>query len=309
LAILDRAIVRVLPAVPRPVVKVISDRYIAGDDLSDACRVVERLNAAGKMATVDVLGEEIHNAEEAEAIAAEYRDVFETIDRESLDSNVSVKLTGLGLKLGYELCRRNLESVVREAAERGNFVRIDMEDSTTTDDTLRLYRELREAGLDNVGVVLQARLRRSLRDVHALADLKPNVRLCKGIYLEPELIAYQGFDEIREHFVRVLAELLKCGSYVAIATHDDYLLDKSKRLVAEAGLGRDDYEFQMLLGVRPALGDRLVLDGHRLRIYVPYGNQWYAYSLRRLQENPRIAGYIAADTLGRLVPGGNGRPL
>jgi proline dehydrogenase len=309
LAILDRAIVRVLPAVPRPVVKVISDRYIAGDDLSDACRVVERLNAAGKMATIDVLGEEIHNAEEAEAIATEYRDVFETIDRESLDSNVSVKLTGLGLKLGYELCRRNLESVVREAAERGNFVRIDMEDSTTTDDTLRLYRELREAGLDNVGVVLQARLRRSLRDVHALADLQPNVRLCKGIYLEPELIAYQGFEEIREHFVRVLEELLKGGSYVAIATHDDYLLDEGKRLVAEAGLDRDDYEFQMLLGVRPALGDRLVLDGHRLRIYVPYGNQWYAYSLRRLQENPKIAGYIAADTLGRLVPGGNGRPL
>jgi proline dehydrogenase len=309
LAILDRAIVRLLPAVPRPVVKMISDRYIAGDDLEDACRVVERLNAAGKMATVDVLGEEIHNAGEAEAIAAEYRDVFETIDRESLDANVSVKLTGLGLKLGYELCRRNLESVVREAAERGNFVRIDMEDSTTTDDTLRLYRELREAGLDNVGVVLQARLRRSLRDVHALADLKPNVRLCKGIYLEPELIAHQGFEEIREHFVRVLEELLKGGSYVAIATHDDYLLDQGKRLVAEAGLGRGDYEFQMLLGVRPALGDRLVLDGHRLRIYVPYGNQWYAYSLRRLQENPKIAGYIAADTLGRLVPGGNGRAL
>jgi proline dehydrogenase len=309
LAIFDRAIVRVLPAVPRPVVKVISDRYIAGDDLADACRVVERLNAAGKMATVDVLGEEIHNAEEAEAISAEYRDVFETIDREALDANVSVKLTGLGLKLGYDLCRRNLESVVREAGERGNFVRIDMEDSTTTDDTLRLYRELREAGLDNVGIVLQARLRRSLRDVHALADLKPNVRLCKGIYLEPELIAYQGFEEIRDHFVRVLEELLKGGSYVAIATHDDYLLEQGKRLVAEAGLGRDDYEFQMLLGVRPPLGDRLVLDGHRLRIYVPYGNQWYAYSLRRLQENPKIAGYIAADTLGRLVPGGNGRPL
>jgi proline dehydrogenase len=267
------------------------------------------LNAAGKMATVDVLGEEIHNAEEAEAISAEYRDVFETIDREALDANVSVKLTGLGLKLGYDLCRRNLESVVREAGERGNFVRIDMEDSTTTDDTLRLYRELREAGLDNVGIVLQARLRRSLRDVHALADLKPNVRLCKGIYLEPELIAYQGFEEIRDHFVRVLEELLKRGSYVAIATHDDYLLEQGKRLVAEAGLGRDDYEFQMLLGVRPPLGDRLVLDGHRLRIYVPYGNQWYAYSLRRLQENPKIAGYIAADTLGRLVPGGNGRPL
>jgi proline dehydrogenase len=305
-ALLDRAIVRMLPAVPRPIVRMISERYIAGTELADACRVVERLNAAGKLATVDVLGEEIHNADEARAIAAEYRDVFETFERESLDSNVSVKLTGLGLKLGHRLCRENLEAVVREAQDRGNFVRIDMEDSSTTEETLRLYRELREAGYDNVGVVLQARLRRSLRDVRALADLQPNVRLCKGIYLEPELIAYQGFEEIRENFVRLHEALLDGGSYVAIATHDEYLIGEGKRVVAEAGLGTEEYEFQMLLGVRPILGDKLVRDGYRLRIYVPYGRQWYEYSMRRLQENPKIAGYIASDTFGRLV-GGNGR--
>jgi proline dehydrogenase len=308
-ALLDRAIVRMLPAVPRPIVRMISERYIAGTELADACRVVERLNAAGKLATVDVLGEEIHNADEARAIAAEYRDVFETFERESLDSNVSVKLTGLGLNLGHRLCRENLEAVVREAQDRGNFVRIDMEDSSTTEETLRLYRELREAGYDNVGVVLQARLRRSLRDVRALADLQPNVRLCKGIYLEPELIAFQGFEEIRESFVRLHEALLDGGSYVAIATHDEYLIGEGKRVVAEAGLGTDEYEFQMLLGVRPILGDKLVRDGHRLRIYVPYGGQWYEYSMRRLQENPRIAGYIASDTLGRLVSGGNGRAI
>jgi proline dehydrogenase len=305
-ALLDRAIVRMLPAVPRPIVRMISERYIAGTELADACRVVERLNAAGKLATVDVLGEEIHNADEARAIAAEYRDVFETFERESLDSNVSVKLTGLGLKLGHRLCRENLEAVVREAQDRGNFVRIDMEDSSTTEETLRLYRELREAGYDNVGVVLQARLRRSLRDVRALADLQPNVRLCKGIYLEPELIAYQGFEEIRENFVRLHEALLDGGSYVAIATHDEYLIGEDKPVVAEAGLGTEEYEFQMLLGVRPILGDKLVRDGYRLRIYVPYGRQWYEYSMRRLQENPKIAGYIASDTFGRLV-GGNGR--
>ena len=300
MAILDRAIVRVLPAVPRPVVKMISDRYIAGDDLADACRVVERLNAAGKMATVDVLGEEIHNAEEAEAIAAEYRDVFETIDRESLDSNVSVKLTALGLNLAHELCEANLQKVVRHAAESGNFVRIDMEDSSTTTDTLRMYRELREAGLDNVGVVLQAYLRRTIRDIRELAPYRPSVRLCKGIYVESPLIAYQGFEEVQQNFVRSLRELLRVGSYVGIATHDKFLISEGLGLVQEAGLTREQYEFQMLLGVTPHAGNRLVRDGHRLRVYVPFGQEWYHYSLRRLQENPKIAGYIASDTLNRL---------
>jgi proline dehydrogenase len=298
-ALLDRAIVRLLPAVPRPVVRRISRRYIAGERLEDALAVVEQLNAAGKTATVDVLGEEIREAGEARAIAAAYHDVFEAIERRRLDSNVSVKLTGLGLKLGYDLCRGLLEEVVRHAAEHGNFVRIDMEDSSTTDETLRLYRELRGAGLDNVGVVLQARLRRSLDDVRSLADLRPNVRLCKGIYLEPESIAYVEFEEIRASFVRCLEALLETASYVGIATHDEFLVAEGKRLA------RERYEFQMLLGVRPALADALVRDGERLRIYVPFGRQWYAYSLRRLQENPKIAGYIAADTFGRIF-GRNG---
>jgi proline dehydrogenase len=306
-ALLDRAIVRALPAVPKPIVRRISQRYIAGEGIADACRVVEELNAAGKMATIDVLGEEITTPEEARHIAYSYDDVFRVIEERGLDSNVSVKLTGLGLKLGRDVCRRNLERTVRGAAERGNFVRIDMEDSSCTDDTLALYRELREEGLDNVGIVLQAYLRRTLDDIASLADLTPNVRLCKGIYLEPLKIAYQGFEEVRANLVRALEALLGGGSYVGIATHDEWLLDEGARLVREHGRARDEYEFQMLLGVREARADRLVQDGHRLRIYVPYGEQWYAYSLRRLQENPKIAGYIAADTLGRLVPGRNGR--
>src|SRR5918912_2760818 len=206
-----------LPAVPRPLVQRLAERYIAGSTLSDACRVVERLNREGKMATIDVLGEEITQPDEARAIAAAYRDVFETIERQQLDSNVSVKLTALGLKLDYELCRENLESVVREAARRSNFVRIDMEDSSCTDDTLRLYRGLRRTGLDNVGVVLQAYLRRTLDDVAALADLRPSVRLVKGIYVEPFQIAYQGDEEIRENYVEALEALLDNGCYVGIA--------------------------------------------------------------------------------------------
>ena len=305
MAIFDRAIVRLLPAVPRPLVQRLSERYIAGPELKDAREKVRRINAEGKLATIDVLGEEITNEEEAAAIVRSYQDVFADIERCGLDANVSVKLTALGLNLDYDLCRANLAVVVEDAASRGNFVRIDMEDSSTTDDTLRLYRDLREQGRDNVGVVLQAMLRRTAGDTAALADLTPSVRICKGIYIEPPELAYEAFDEVRTSYVRALEALLDAGSYVGIATHDEWLLDEGRRLVAERGLSRDEYEFQMLLGVRPALGDALVREGHRLRIYVPFGRHWYAYSLRRLQENPKIAGYIAADTLGRLI-GRNG---
>jgi proline dehydrogenase len=304
--IFDRAIVRILPAVPRPVVQKLSQRYIAGPELKDARETVRRLNAEGKLATIDVLGEEITNEEEAAAIVRAYQDVSADIERCGLESGVSVKLTGLGLKLGYEICRDNLRTVVDDAATRGNFVRIDMEDSSTTDDTLQLYRELRAVGYDNVGVVLQAMLRRTLGDIEALADLTPSVRLCKGIYVEPYEVAFQGFDEVRTSFVRGLEALLDAGCHVGIATHDEWLLDEGRRLVAERGLTHEQYEFQMLLGVRRELGDELVREGHRLRIYVPFGRHWYAYSLRRLQENPKLAGYIAADTLGRLIGRRNG---
>jgi proline dehydrogenase len=304
--LLDRALVRLLPAVPKPVVRRISERYIAGEDLADAVRVVRVLNDEGKLATIDVLGEEIANADEARTIADAYREALDAFERERLDSNVSVKPTALGLKLGYDVCRANFEEVVAHAAGLGNFVRIDMEDSSTTDDTLRLYRELRAAGHENVGIVLQARLKRTVEDVQALAELKPNVRLCKGIYLERPEIAYRDYEAVRSNFVQALAELWEAGCYVGVATHDDQLLDQAEADSERRGLAREDFEFQMLLGVRPALGDSLVLKGHRLRIYTPFGRDWYEYSLRRLQENPRIAGYIATDTLGRLIPGRNG---
>jgi proline dehydrogenase len=299
LAILDRALVRLLPTVPRTVVRRIADRYIAGEELGDAVETVARLNAEGKTATIDVLGEEVETAEEAREIVRAYHDVFEAVKEHGLDSNVSIKPTGLGLKLGYDRARENLETVVRHAAEVRNFVRIDMEDASTTDDTIRMYRGLREGGLDNVGVVLQARLRRTLDDIAALADLRPNVRICKGIYLEPEEIAFTGFEEIRLNYVRCLEALDAAASFVGVATHDEFLLSEAKRVMD------GPYEFQMLLGVRQSLGDQLVRDGARLRIYVPYGRQWYEYSLRRLQENPRIAGYVATDTVGRIL-GRNG---
>ena len=301
MSLLDSALVRLLPAVPKPVVQLFSSRYIAGATLAEAVECVRELNSGGKMATVDVLGEEITREEETRAIAQAYRDVFAAIDEAALDSNVSVKLTALGLDLSYDLCRENLLDVVRTAAGYGNFVRIDMEDSSTTDDTLRLYRELREDGHENLGVVLQARLRRTLDDVHALADLRPSVRLCKGIYLEPGTIAFTDYEAVRANFVRCLDALLDAGCYVGVATHDEWLIGESLARISRRGLGPLEYELQMLLGVREERRDELVAEGHRLRVYVPFGEHWYGYSLRRLQENPAMAGTIAKATAGRVL--------
>jgi proline dehydrogenase len=296
-ALLDRAIARVLPAVPKPLVRALASPYIAGPTLEDAVGVVRRLNAQGKLATIDVLGEEITRDEEAREIARAYHRVLARVEAEGLDANISVKLTGLGLELGQALCRENLEALVEDARVRGNFVRIDMEDSTTTDATLGLYRDLREAGRDNLGVVLQARLRRTLSDASGL----DNVRICKGIYLEPAEIAYEDAEEIRASFRTTLRTLLDDGAYVAIATHDEELIADALVQVRRRRLAPSAYEFQMLLGVRSERGDELVRDGHRLRVYVPFGTHWYEYSVRRLQENPKIAGYVAADTVRRLA--------
>ena len=302
MALLDRAIVRVLPAVPKPVVRRLSDRYIAGPELDDAIAVVRELNAAGKLATLDVLGEEVATREEAIAIRGEYEHAMGAIEREGLDANVSVKLTALGLEVDPALCEESVRDLVRAAAQNGRFVRIDMEDSSTTEATLDLYRKLRAEGHDNVGIVLQAMLRRTLDDVLDLVALAPNVRVCKGIYVEPADLAYQGDEAIRFAFVEAMAALWEGGAKVAVATHDEWLVAEALRLIEERDLGRERYEFQMLLGVREDLADELARDGHTLRVYVPYGRQWYEYSLRRLQENPKVAGYIARDALRRLKP-------
>jgi proline dehydrogenase len=298
-SLLDRAVVTLLPAVPRRLVRTLSSRYIAGSELEDALGVVAELNAVGKLATVDVLGEEVRDASEAAAIAADYVAALDAFERGGLDANVSIKPTALGLKLDYDLCKRNVETVIAAAEPTNRFVRIDMEDSSTTDDTLRLCSELRAEGHERVGTVLQASLKRTVADAAQLAG--GSVRLCKGIYIEPASLQFQHDDEVRASFVEALETLLDGGCYAAIATHDEWLVQESLRLLRERGLAPDAYEFQLLLGVRPELGDRLVADGHRLRIYVPYGRQWYEYSLRRLQENPKIAGYVAGDLARSLL--------
>ncbi len=299
----DRLLVASLPAVPRVVVRRIADRYIAGEGLNDAVATVRALNRRGAAATVDVLGEFIRIPDEAEATATEYEHALDAIAAEQLDAGVSVKLSALGIEIDRDLVDRTLGRVLTSAERHGVFVRIDMEHSGLTEQTLALYRGLRAAGHDAVGVVIQAYMRRSAADIAGLADLTPNVRLVKGIYLEAEDIAYQHMPEINANYLRLLEQLIDQGSYVGIATHDRALVAGALDLIGRRGLAPDRYEFQMLLGVAGDVGRKLIADGHRLRVYVPYGQAWYAYSVRRLKENPSIAGYVARDVVRTLVPG------
>jgi proline dehydrogenase len=296
--VLNYLISRSLPFVPRPVMRVFSRRYIAGDSLEEAVRVLRELNGGGHMATLDVLGEEVDRRELADAAVKEYQRALRVIHQERLDSSVSIKLTQLGLKLDFDFCLANVRALVLAAREQGNFVRIDMEDSSCTTPTLDLYGRLRREGLANVGVVLQACLRRSLEDARMLPT-GSNVRLCKGIYVEPRSLAYRTRGVVNKNYVRVLEDLIDRGHYVGIATHDEDLVWEAMRLIDSKRLPRERYEFQMLLGVDEELRGLIRKGGHRLRVYVPYGPHWYAYSVRRLKENPSIAGYVVANLLRR----------
>ncbi len=287
----NRLLVTGLPAVPKPLVGRVASRYVAGESLDDAIRVVRKLNEQGAMATLDVLGEEVSERGKATAAVEEYLRVFAAIDREKVDSNISIKLTLLGLKIDEGFCRDNVARIVETAKSFGNFVRIDMEDYTTTDATLRIYREL-HGRYGNVGVVLQAYMRRTLRDIEELPDQGANIRLCKGIYVEPRKIAWKGYETVRHNYVQALDKLISRGVYVGIATHDEFLACAASALVDRHGLKPDQYEFQMLLGVDEELRRILIAAGHRLRVYVPYGPDWYPYSIRRLRENPEVARHV-----------------
>ena len=296
----DRLVSMSLPVVPRSIVGHFSKRYIAGPRMEDAFRVARELSREGAMATIDILGEFITREDEARANTEAYLALLRGIgDTGMQDVNVSVKLTAMGLLLDTGLCLENMRRVVALATERRNFVRIDMEDARCTSATLEIYRRLRQEFPANVGIVLQSRLRRTLADAEELTREKANVRLCKGIYLEPREIAWTDYEIIRRNFTLVLERLIERGAYVGIATHDEMLVWEALRIVNRHGLTRDQYEFQMLLGVDEQLRRILIEGGHRLRVYVPYGEQWYAYSVRRLRENPQIAGYAFKAILKR----------
>lgn len=300
MGIVDKVIAGSVPAVPKPIVRKISSRYIAGENLDGAIETVRELNAENCAGTLDVLGESTKSKGEAMETLKEYKDALDAIAKEDLDTGVSVKLTALGLDLDEEMCRANLEDILLYAAERNRFVRVDMEDSPYTEKTIETVLDF-HGRHKNTGAVVQACLRRSIHDVERLAEAGVSVRLCKGIYDEPRRIAYKNFDVVRENYVWLLEKLFRAGCYVGVATHDEYLVWHTLRLVHDLGLGRDKYEFQMLLGVDEPLRKILVGAGRRMRVYVPYGEEWYEYSTRRLKENPRVATYVARDVVKEMT--------
>lgn len=300
MGILDKAIAGSVKVIPRPVVKRVSSRYIAGEDLESALATIRQLNREDCVATVDVLGETSDDKREAAAKLKDYERVLDALEERGLNSGISVKLTGLGLLFDEELCRANLEEIVAYAAEKKRFVRVDMEDSPHTSATLGMVHDL-YGRYGNVGAVIQAYMRRSIEDVDRLVEGGVSARLCKGIYDEPRKLAYKDFDTVRQNYIFLLDELLKGGCYVGIATHDEFLIWHALRLIHQLEVPDDRYEFQMLLGVDEELRDILVEGGHKVRVYVPFGHEWYEYSTRRLQENPKIARYVAEDVVRSVV--------
>ena len=290
--LVNQLIVFVIQFLPKRLVKRFAMRYIAGEKLDDAIRVMKFLNLKNIMGTLDGLGENVSMKEESLLATQAGEEVLHSINENHLKANLSIKLTQFGLKIDEEFCYSNVRSLLGIARRYNNFVRIDMEDSPTTSATLKLYERLRSEGYENVGVVIQANMRRSEGDIQRLISMKANARLCKGAYMEPEAIAFKSREEIQLNYLKLLKMLFDAKCYVGIATHDDFLVSGTYQYIQEMNLQKADYEFQMLYGVKIKLRDQIVADGHRLRIYVPFGKHWYAYSIRRFKENPQIARYV-----------------
>jgi len=293
-SIFHNLLVKTVQVMPLNVVWQFSKKYIAGKTLQAAVDKVKELNSKGILATLDVLGESIKTKEEAVEAKRKALEVFDAIVKNKLNANLSIKPTQMGLAIDRELAYGQVLELIKRANEIKNFVRIDMEDSPYTDHTIDLYKSIYEE-YSNVGVVLQAYLKRTFNDTIVLNKLGTNYRLCKGIYIEPATIAYKDKQAIRDNFLKCLELMLKNGNYVGIATHDKYLIDKSYEMIRDLNIPKDNFEFQMLLGVREDLRDKINKDGYRIRIYVPFGEDWYKYSIRRLQENPNIAGHIVKE--------------
>ena len=298
--LLHKLIVAPLPYIPKSMVWQLSQRYVAGTHLDAACRTVKAANDIGCSATVDVLGEDSATLDQVETARDLYFAALAAIEDRGLDCNASVKLSDMGLRFDTSLTFDVMESIVDRAARHRNFVRIDMEDSSVTDITLNIYRRLREQH-DNVGTVVQSCLKRTEADVQSMLDDGiAHLRLCKGIYIEPEDIAWTAADDIRDSYQRLLVQLFEGGATkVGIATHDPLLVDHALATIERLGVDKTRYEFQMLLGVAGTLRGRLIADGHPLRIYVPFGERWHAYSMRRLRENPGIAMHIIKNLFTR----------
>jgi proline dehydrogenase len=283
--------VAIVQLMPKALVGFFSKKYIAGETLDEAVELVKTLNKKGIYSTIDVLGESVKNKEEAVEAKNKALEVLETINKYNLPANLSIKPTQMGLNIDENFAFQQISELTARAKIINNFIRIDMEDSPYTDSTFKLLNRLKEY-YDNTGVVVQAYLKRTYDDVITLNKTGTNYRLCKGIYIEPNSIAFKGKQEIRNNYLKILEAILKAGNYVGIATHDEYLIKAAKKMVKNLNIPKDKFEFQMLLGVREDLRNKINSEGYKIRIYVPFGKDWYAYSVRRLKENPQIAGYI-----------------
>lgn len=292
------ALAKVLPVFPKSFIRLFARRYIAGETLLEAVEESKRLNAAHMKITMDVLGENITYLHEAIAAKQSCLAVLDAIHEYNLDGNISIKLTQLGLKLDRSVCEENVSEILERANSYQNFVRIDMEDSSCTDDTLDICLKMHKKHR-NVGTVIQAYLKRSEQDVKFMAKTGINLRICKGIYDEPASIAFKDKEEIRSNYVQLVQVMLDAGVYVGIATHDSQLIERVSQELEKRHTSTNCYEFQMLLGVRETLQQQIVSAGHPLRVYVPFGKHWYPYSLRRLKENPQIAGYILRNIFAK----------
>jgi proline dehydrogenase len=276
----------------RPLVR----RFVAGESLSEAIENVQKLNAAGVTATLDYLGESVNTAEEASFAATQYIGILHAIERAGAQCNASLKLTQMGLDVNRALCRRNVERIAAQAAQFGNFIRIDMEGSDYTQTTLDIFKSI-FASYQNVGIVIQAYLYRSVADIHELNALGARVRLCKGAYNEPATVAFPDKDETDANFIKLMQLLLSEGNYPGIATHDEKMIEATREYAAEHGIAPDRFEFQMLYGIRRDLQEQIVRDGYRLRIYVPYGAEWYPYMMRRMAERPANLLFVLSGVL------------
>jgi proline dehydrogenase len=286
---LNSLIIKTLPLMPKPLVASVAKKYIAGSTLSQAVNVTKELALKGAFATIDVLGEFVDSKQQAEHEFRSSMEVLDAIKEHKLQAYLSIKPTSLGLGIDVNYGYNHIAQIVKKADSFGIFVRMDMENTPYTTDTLNAYKKLRAEGLSNCGVVLQAYLKRTQQDIRELADYKPNIRLCKGIYVESDSVAFKHPEEIRKNYKECFHLLMESATKVGIATHDDVLIDSAVEYVKKHNIAREQYEFQMLLGVRENKRDSIIAAGHSMRIYVPFGEDWYGYSIRRLKENPAVA--------------------
>ena len=293
----NRLIAAILPFFPKKFIWIFSRSYISGETIEDAIRVSKDFNNKNIRVTLDVLGEFIKNLDEAERNKKDYLELIDFSYNNGIDGNFSIKPTSVGMLLDEEICYKHIREIVAKAASYNNFIRIDMEDSPCTDMEIKLFRKLKPEFPGSVGLVIQAYLKRTLDDIKGLADLNSvahplSFRLCKGIYVEPEAIAYKKYEEINQHFLEDLEFMLKNKIHVGIATHDKPLVEGAFRLIEKYNVPKNLYEFQMLYGVTPNLRESIVNKGHTMRVYVPFGKDWFNYSTRRLKENPKMASHI-----------------